>query len=424
MTAADKETSPKQSKSRSGKNNKSTPPKRKPEKVGKQTIKPERKNQEAPAEPNLSGNDMITSPVRNPQMGKQTSKPEEKVKKAPNVSQSEKSTEAATERKPKKAVKKPIIPDEVKESKATVVSSEVGSSIKASPASTPEKTNKKGMKPDKKGKRAPDSPSAAVNVKGSPVRSKAKSKARKGRPKVKTKRSRQSPQQIYYRPKMMRKKELSKSKAEETKGTNIAAQGNSNKVKRRGKNRMRQAPFVQSYQHRVGVARGPLKYRLQRAEPYYSNYKRVQPNRRVTRKRVKSTKRKDFSDYGMNFWDNPELKVDLFDLSSIECGSYEDKVDAEEEENNTLKHKASGQFPDGRYQKTEDLEWGNSLDLEALDDLKIPANFAFNPSAPEFIPKESIEKKSVIFTLAELLKSVKGQELPTMPALKPFIKSK
>merc|ERR1719268_585740 len=106
---------------------------------------------------------------------------------------------------------------------------------------------------------------------------------------------------------------------------------------------------------------------------------------------MKRPKRKDFSAYCVNYWSKSE--EDLVELSSIECGSYEDKMDVQEEKNTTVKKKASGQYRQVRYQKKEEVEWGNGKELEDLTDLLgVSSTFAFNPSAPEFVPQESIEK--------------------------------
>jgi len=151
-------------------------------------------------------------------------------------------------------------------------------------------------------------------------------------------------------------------------------------------------------------------------------------NRRQRRAKSKKTgQKKDFGEYGGNYWSKSE--ADLVELSSIECGSYEDKMDVPEEKNPTKKKKASGQYRQMRYQKRGEVEWGNGIESEEkkyLLEFPPALAFKFNPSAPEFVPQESTEKEStekmpVIFTVSDLLKSVKGQKLPTMPIVEPYI---
>jgi len=431
MTAVDTETS-KQSQNKSGNNKKSSPQKRDPENVGKQTIKAEKKEQEPNAVSATSVSGKTTTPVRNQQKKiKETIKPKEKVKKAPTVSsQKGKGVEATTERKPKKTGKKVVKPDK-KGERAPDSPSGAENGVKVSPVREEQKAGTQTIEPGNKKKNAPIEPSdAGKDIQSTPVRSKA---TRKGRPKVKTKRSPKG-QPRGQRATRKKRKESSKPKSEEAKIGDMAVMFTnkfSKKAKRKAKNRQQQIPLVPFFQNRVGIARGPMKYRLKRAETDNKHRQRVQSNRRMNRKRTKSTKRKHFDDYGGNYWSKSE--ADLFDLSSIECGSYDDKMDVEEEENIPPKHKASGQFRKIRYQKKEEVEWGNGLEFEDLEAC-VPSTFAFNPSAPEFVPqlnaekesteRESTEKKPVIFTMSELLKSVKGQELPTMPTLKPFIKSR
>jgi len=183
------------------------------------------------------------------------------------------------------------------------------------------------------------------------------------------------------------------------------------KGKRRAKNQPRRIPLVLPFSKktpRVGIAHGPVKYTLKRAESNREHRQRVLSNRRKCRRRARMTKSKahreeptigykDFAEFQANFWTEPEVKVD--DLSSLDCGSYGGDVKEVGEEVEWADEKPSTEFK-----------------LEDLDSLTTPADFVFNPSAVEFIPKEINSKKSSnTITLSEVFESVKGHQLPKMP---------
>jgi len=404
MTAVDYETSPQHTQSKSGNKKQSDPHNRNSEKGGKQTIKPEKKQPEECATPALAGGG--TAPERKVQKkGKQTIKPKETVKEASNVSShTEKGVEAATEGKVEDAGTRSIEPLNEK-SNAPLVQSDKGKNMQTTTA-----------------------------------RSKSKAKGtRKGQPKVKTKRLPKG-QPRGQKAKRKRMKGSSKPKSEETKMGNVPMLKITKKAKRRGKMITRRQISIEALlelPNQVGVARGPKKYRLARVESDSKHRQRVLTNRKLNRRgrRAKSkqgSQRKEFGEYGGNYWSKSE--ADLVELSSIECGSYEDKMDVPEEKNPTIKKKSSGQYRQMRYQKRGEVEWGNGIESEDQNYLlEFPRTlrFKFNPSAPEFVPQESTEKEStekesnektpVIFTVSELLKSVKGKKLPTMPTAQPYI---
>jgi len=147
--------------------------------------------------------------------------------------------------------------------------------------------------------------------------------------------------------------------------------------------------IVPSARPRVSSARSSVKYTLTRVVPNRVPPMRVLTNKRRLRRRNRTTMRKKHSrrKYFADFWREPGVKLD--DLSSLDCGSYSDHV----EELSTTEEAGK---------------------LEDLSSVTIPPDFVFNINAPEFIPK----KQANIFTLSELVESLKGQQLPSMPDLK------
>lgn len=153
----------------------------------------------------------------------------------------------------------------------------------------------------------------------------------------------------------------------------------------------------------VGTTNASLKYSLQRAESNRAHHQRVWSNRRKVKKRTRTrtSKRKELKhEYLGDYWTEPKIKLD--DLSSLECGSYSDKV--EEFETNT---------------QTSHVEASKSSVIQQLISLNSSSDFIFNIRAPEFVPKRRRKKKkSNIFTMRELVESLKGKSLPRMPNLK------
>jgi len=143
---------------------------------------------------------------------------------------------------------------------------------------------------------------------------------------------------------------------------------------------------------RGGTVRSSVKYTLKRTESNWDHSMRVLSNKRSFGRRNKpATRKKQFRrKYSAEYWREPEFILD--DLSSLDCGSYSDNV----EEQST----------------TEEAE-----KVEDIFSTPIPSDFVFNVNAPEFIPKGTNKKRKNIFTLSELLESLKGQQLPRMPRL-------
>lgn len=156
----------------------------------------------------------------------------------------------------------------------------------------------------------------------------------------------------------------------------------------------------------VGTTNASFKYTLQRAESNRAHHQRVYSNRRKVRRRTKTrtSKRKEAKhEYLGDYWTEPKIKLD--DLSSLDCGSYSDKVEEFEFETNTPPSCAE--------------EASKSLVIQQLISLNSSSDFIFNISAPEFVPKRrGKKKKSNIFTVKELVESLKGKSLPRMPNLK------
>jgi len=138
-----------------------------------------------------------------------------------------------------------------------------------------------------------------------------------------------------------------------------------------------------------GSARSSIKYTLTRVVPNRVHPMSVWTNQSRFRRHNRTTMHKKHArrKYFVDFWREPGVKLD--DLSSLDCGSYSNHV----EELSTIED--AGKF--------EDL-------LSAT----VPTDFVFNVNAPEFISK----KKSNIFTVNELLESLVGQQLPSMPDLR------
>jgi len=141
---------------------------------------------------------------------------------------------------------------------------------------------------------------------------------------------------------------------------------------------------------RVGIASSTVKYTLKRAETNRVYRTRVRSNKRSfgRRNRTSMHKKQSRLRYVVDYWKEPEVRLD--DLSSVDCGSYSDNV----EKSSTEK-----------------------VGIEELYSNVIPSDFVFNINAPEFIPKGADKKRANIFTMSELVESVKGQQLPSMPEL-------
>jgi len=166
---------------------------------------------------------------------------------------------------------------------------------------------------------------------------------------------------------------------------NLDSNGEKRMLKRLGKIQPRQIPLVlPSARPR---ARSTVKYALQRAESNRVHRMRVLSNKRRFGRRNRTTMRKKQSrvKYLVDYWKEPKVKLD--DLSSLDCGSYSENVE--------------------KLCTTEEVG-------KVKDPLEIPFDFVFNINAPEFIPKRD-RKHTNIFTLTELLESLKGQKLPSMP---------
>jgi len=156
----------------------------------------------------------------------------------------------------------------------------------------------------------------------------------------------------------------------------------------RGKSQQHRIPLVPPSPSAKDRARSPVKYTLKRAESNRVHHMRVLSNKRRFGRRNRTTirQKQSWHKYFVDFWREPDMKLD--DLSSLDCGSYSDNV----EELSTTKEAGK---------------------VEDLFSLPIPSDFVFNINAPEFIPK----KQANIFTVNELVESLKGQELPSMPVL-------
>lgn len=156
----------------------------------------------------------------------------------------------------------------------------------------------------------------------------------------------------------------------------------------------------------VGTSNSSLKYTLQRADSNQAHRQRVWSNRRKVKRRTRTrtSKRKEPKhEYLGDYWTEPKIKLD--DLSSLECGSYSDKVEEIEFETNTP--------------TSHPEEASKSSVIQQLICLNSSSDFIFNISAPEFVPKRRRKKKkSNIFTVRELVESLKGKSLPRMPNLK------
>jgi len=172
---------------------------------------------------------------------------------------------------------------------------------------------------------------------------------------------------------------------------NLDFNGEKRVLKRLGKIQPRQIPLViPSARPHVGNARSTVKYTLRRAESNRAHHMRVRTNSRRFGRRNRTSMRKKQSRlrYILDYWKEPEVKLD--DLSSLDCGSYSENVEKSSTEEVAMKELYSN---------------------------VIPADFVFNINAPEFIPKAANKKKAYIFTMSELVESVKGQQLPRMPEL-------
>jgi len=166
---------------------------------------------------------------------------------------------------------------------------------------------------------------------------------------------------------------------------NLDSNGEKRMLKRLGKIQPRQIPLVlPSARPR---ARSTVKYALKRAESNRDHRMRVLLNKRRFGRRNRTTMRKKQSrlKYLVDYWKEPKVKLD--DLSSLDCGSYSENVE--------------------KRSTTEEVG-------KVKDPFEIPFDFVFNINAPEFIPKRD-RKHTNIFTLNELLESLKGQKLPSMP---------
>jgi len=235
--------------------------------------------------------------------------------------------------------------------------------------------------------------------KAEPASSKSKKKAR---PKTAKKLSRQAKNKETRLKKPERPKPPSKKSARTRKENsrnhkkkkgmlNVDFNGETGVLKRFGKIQPRQIPLViPSARPRVGIARSTVKYTLKRAESNRTHRTRVRTNKRRfgRRNRTSSRKRQSRLRYIVDYWKQPEVSRD--DLSSVDCGSYSENVE-----------KSS----------TEEVA------IEELYSNVIPSDFVFNINAPEFIPQGDDKKKAYIFTMSELVESVKGQQLPSMPEL-------
>jgi len=155
----------------------------------------------------------------------------------------------------------------------------------------------------------------------------------------------------------------------------------------------RKIPLVlPSSRPRAGIVRSTVKYTLKRAESNRVHRMRVLSNKRRFGRRNRTTTRKtQFRiKYLADYWKEPQVRLD--DLSSLDCGSYSENVD--------------------KLSSTEEVQ-----KVKDLYSLEIPSDFVFNINAPEFIPKVADRKRANIFTLSELVESLKGQKLPSMPEL-------
>jgi hypothetical protein len=184
-----------------------------------------------------------------------------------------------------------------------------------------------------------------------------------------------------------------------------AKQRSNDGVKRgQGKRRAtRQIPLVPFPKNGVSIAQRKVKYHLQRAESNQAHRQRVLSNRRKVRRRARTTKRKEtHNGYLAEYWTEPKVKLD--DLSSLDCGSYSDNVEVFDSE---LEPKQI------QMDEADKSSMKQSVSMSTLQD------FVFNIGAPEFVPKGRTEKRpSNIFTMRDLMESVKGKRLPSMPNLK------
>jgi len=373
----------------------------------------------------------------------QSTKPKEEGIESVLQSDVKKVTEASTIRKPEEAdhqlskseeVKKapktrsrricciikrpPREPDEViqEPDKAVVEQSQIGNGTKTTPSRKQEAADEHTT-PEVNLEKTPDVASDEESqIKVTPDRSKSNFKVqakRKGRPRTIRKDSPARPNKL-----KIKRKQDSRNKSPcsplEKKKIGEAVKSGRNKTKRRGKNRRRKV----NQDQKVGVQGGRIKYRLAPADFNAKQRQRIHPRGGIRRKRGKPRRKNDFGKYGGNYWEVPQLG--FCDLSSIECGSYADKVDICAGEDVDFKDKVKKK----QLKNARRLKWGNKRG-KRNDRLSTHPNFAFNPSALEYIPPEHTKQiRRVKFTLNELLESVKGQELPVMPSLAPFYRSR
>jgi len=173
----------------------------------------------------------------------------------------------------------------------------------------------------------------------------------------------------------------------------INGDGEGNMSNRRDKSQSRLIPLVlPSSKPRGSIVRSSVKYTLQRAESNRDHHMRMLSNKRRFGRRKKPAMRKRHfrRKYFAEYWREPEVRLD--ELSSLDCGSYSDYVK--------------------ELSTTEEAE-----EVEDLFSVTIPSDFVFNINAPEFIPKGA-NKRTNSFTLSELVESLKGQHLPSMPNLR------
>jgi len=241
-------------------------------------------------------------------------------------------------------------------------------------------------------------------VKATPKAEPASSKSnKKVRPKTTKKLSRQAKNKetrlkVTERPKPPSKKSARTRKEnaryrEKKKGMlNLDFNGEKGVSKSLGKIWPRQIPLViPSARPHMGIARSTVKYTLTRAESNRVHRRRVRTNQRRfgRRNRTSSRKKQSRLKYILDYWKEPEVSLD--DLSSLDCGSYSENVEKSSTE--------------------------EEVAIEELYSNVIPSDFVFNINAPEFIPKGADKKRAYIFTMSELVESVKGQQLPSMPEL-------
>lgn len=240
---------------------------------------------------------------------------------------------------------------------------------------------------------------AKSTSKAKPASSKSKKKVR---PKMAKKLSREAKNQetdlkIRGRPKPPSKKSARTRKEnaryhKKKKGmSNLDFNGEKGVLKRLGKIQPRQIPLViPSARPRVRSASSSVQYTLKRVQSNRVHRMRVRSNKRRFGRRSRSGIHKKQSQlkYIVDYWKDPEVNLD--DLSSLDCGSYSENVEKS---------------------LTEEVA------IKELYSNVIPSDFVFNINAPEFIPKGVDKKRGHIFTMSELVESVKGLQLPSMPEL-------